>query len=315
MAANPGALGHAARPSRSWCITINNWTADDLTKVMAVPVQRIIVGQEGEGPGETPHLQGAVVFKKAMRMQAVVNVLGGRASVRVMAGKWEDQIYCAKEGKVVRMEDNAKQGERTDIVQYKDALKSGMDESVLMDKFPSQLAKYSRFEQRVKAIVAKKKSKKFRQIEVHVRWGEAGVGKTRPIMEMDDVYKFNDYEHGWWDGYEGEEILLIDEFYGGIKYSKMLSLLDGYTERIKIKGGFTYALWTTVYITSNKPPEEWYAQGMTPALARRITSIEHLEGEETLIQKDEDQLEYDAMMAMASESGGSESDIEESAPM
>ena len=30
-------------------------------------------------------------------------------------------------------------------------------------------------------------------------------------------------------------------------------------------------------ITSNKPPEEWYAQGLNPALERRLTQVREFE--------------------------------------
>ena len=34
--------------------------------------------------------------------------------------------------------------------------------------------------------------------------------------------------------------------------------LDGYQLRLPIKGGHTYAYWNKVYITTNKPWENWH---------------------------------------------------------
>jgi hypothetical protein len=73
-------------------------------------------------------------------------------------------------------------------------------------------------------------------------------------------------------------VLLIDDFYGWIKYGFLLKVLDIYPLRLAVKGSHAYACWETVYITSNKAPETWYAGGMTAALRRRIHSIEHIEG-------------------------------------
>lgn len=78
----------------------------------------------------------------------------------------------------------------------------------------------------------------------------------------------------WWDGYDGEETLLIDEFYGQLKVSRMLALLDGYQCRLPVKGNFTYAQWTKVYITSNTKASEWYTNipvQVSDALQRRIS--------------------------------------------
>ena len=37
----------------------------------------------------------------------------------------------------------------------------------------------------------------------------------------------------------------------------MLNLLDGYRLRLPIKGGFTYAAWTKIFITSNQISEPY----------------------------------------------------------
>lgn len=269
-------MASSAPKCKSFVFTINNYTKKCVDMVKAVPAVRIIAGFE-VGKSGTKHIQGAVVFKHAHTYKSASAALGGRASVAKMMGKWEAQDYCFKDGEIVRMEDNSRQGERTDLLEFMKKIET-TDELSLMYMLPEMCAKYPRFESRFRFLINKKRSKKFRQIKVHVRWGAAGTGKTRSVMEMDDVFKFNDYEKGagWWDGYENEKILLIDEFYGGIQYSKFLEILDGYQVRLKIKGSHAYGAWDTVYITSNKPPEEWYKHGMTPALARRITSVTEL---------------------------------------
>ena len=115
-------------------------------------------------------------------------------------------------------------------------------------------------------------------MEVSIYYGATGTGKTRLAYESSDsVYKWNVDTPEWWDGYDGERTLLIDEFYGQLKPSRMLQLLDGYTCRLPVKGGFTYANWDKVYITSNAHPDCWYGelvpQAVKDALHRRYTEI------------------------------------------
>jgi len=120
----------------------------------------------------------------------------------------------------------------------------------------------------------KNKADTFRVINTEVYWGEAGCGKTRKAVEENpDHYILTTDGEGkvWFDGYAGEKTLILDDFYGGIKYSYLLRLLDGYKCRLEVKGSFTYAMWDKIIITSNKPPNDWYHHGLTPALKRRLT--------------------------------------------
>ena len=112
------------------------------------------------------------------------------------------------------------------------------------------------------------KGDKWRNVEVTLLWGVTGSGKTRKVMEMDNVYKI-DPPYKWFDGYEGEDILLIDDYKkGSIDRGLFLNLLDGYRLRLETKGGHTWALWTKVYITSNYDTASW-----DEAMKRRVTSV------------------------------------------
>ena len=56
----------------------------------------------------------------------------------------------------------------------------------------------------------------------------------------------------WFDNYEQEDCLLIDDFDDtAVPIELMLQLLDGYRQRLPIKGGHTYAAWEKVIITTN----------------------------------------------------------------
>lgn len=119
------------------------------------------------------------------------------------------------------------------------------------------------------------KPPKWRDVEVVVFWGKTGTGKTRTAMAEDSVYKLNTNNNGtlWFDGYDGEKTLVLDDFYGWIKYGELLTLLDGYPYRCQVKGSSVWARWTKVIITSNKRYEDWYMDRDISALKRRISKI------------------------------------------
>lgn len=80
----------------------------------------------------------------------------------------------------------------------------------------------------------------------------------------------------WWDGYDGHEDVIIDDFYGWLKWSFLLNLLDRYPLMLPNKGGYCECKIKRIIITSNKSPEEWYPskEDKTPLL-RRIDETTH----------------------------------------
>jgi len=125
----------------------------------------------------------------------------------------------------------------------------------------------------------------WRELEVIWLWGRTGVGKTRYVY---DLYKPNCTErlfrlvepYQWWDGYDKQEAVLFDEFYGQIPAHSMLELLDGHPRQLPIKGSFVWAFYTHVYVTSNLDPQRVYPSlpgDVREAFFRRINKIIHLE--------------------------------------
>lgn len=152
---------------------------------------------------------------------------------------------------------------RDDLAGIVDEMKSGemsLDDVVWMH--PEIYQRNSRALTKLWSLVNKRKAKEFRSVEVHILWGEAGAGKTRQVHDEhgDDVYtvEFDDHRL-WWDGYSGESVILMDDFYGQVKYAELLRLWDGYSKRLNTKGSHTYAQWTKIYCTSNRCPCRWYA--------------------------------------------------------
>lgn len=230
------------------------------------------------------HLQGYLEFSSSYRLARVKQILqNDSVHLEPRRGSRQQAIaYCEKVESRVRgpwrygsINDN-QQGKRTDLHDVADALLSGSSVHDIAQEFPVQFIKFHRGIQNLHSLRARTRTASFRTVEVLVYYGDAGAGKTRQAVEGNPLHYILDQgERLWFDGYNGETCLIIDDFYGWIKYGTLLRILDGYTYRCEIKGGFVYAEWTKVVITSNKHPDTWYSQGLTPALRRRITNIVH----------------------------------------
>jgi len=97
--------------------------------------------------------------------------------------------------------------------------------------------------------------------EVWCYWGSTGVGKTRKCFEdfPNAYWKTRDPGQAqYWDGYDGEETIIIDEFYGWFPWDFLLRLTDRYPLNLAVKGSTVPSLASKIVFTSNKHPRDWY---------------------------------------------------------
>ena len=91
-----------------------------------------------------------------------------------------------------------------------------------------------------------------------------------------DFYVWWPAQEKWFDGYEGHEKTLFEEYRGQMPFGHMLMLLDRYDARVQYKGGSMQFCSTKIAITSPLHPMLWYkkedlqAQDRIDQLIRRI---------------------------------------------
>ncbi|QXP07768.1 MAG: replication associated protein [Arizlama virus AZLM_25953] len=113
---------------------------------------------------------------------------------------------------------------------------------------------------------------------VRVYWGRTGTGKSRRAWdEAGEEAYCKDPRSKFWDGYQSQENVVIDEFRGGIDVSHLLRWFDRYPVRVEIKGSSRPFLAKNFWITSNIEPSRWYPD-LDPetisALMRRLNIVE-----------------------------------------
>lgn len=275
-----------SKQARRWCFTWNNYPEDWKIVLDKAKSKYACVGKEVAPETGTKHLQGYMEFTSGKRLVTLKKV-SGTIHWTICNGNQEQNIaYCTKEGDSIEWGDKGEQGARSDLLEVQTLIDSGASPLEVATnhfevycKFYKGFEKYSYLQQQAEA-------KKIREVNVEVRWGGTGTGKTHSaIMEaidsQQDYYITSEGNTGlWWTGYQGEKYVIIDEFRCGVPMHMLLRTLDKYPVQVPIHCGYAHLMATTIIITSNVNPIEWYLgcdEASRQALFRRVNKITHMD--------------------------------------
>lgn len=242
------------------------------------------------------HLQGYVEFYKDKRMTQVKRILENNAlHLEARRGtRKQARDYCCDEDKrlpnteaVFLGKFRTRQGHRTDVDQIADCVIDGWSASQIAAEFPSI---YMRMHRGIAALITKRDEatlNQYHKIDTTVVFGKSRAGKTRFIFDKhgaENVYvaQITEDRKLWFQGYEGQKVLLINEFYGQLPVNYMQNLLDNYRMQLQVKGGHAVSNWDHIYITANCDPIEWYSgwrripEAVMESIFRRFDEIVHL---------------------------------------
>lgn len=245
--------------SRNWFLTLNNYTQEELDKLCQDlkddDVVYYIMAKE-VGESGTPHIQGEVRFKNPRQLSGMKK-FSSRAHWEKTISPDDANKYCKKDGDYVEYGTPPKQGKRTDLDEVRDAIREGANmRDIILESENFQQIKMA---EKLMPYLQPKRNWKPR-----VRWfhGPSGTGKTRKAVELfkdKDYYKISGANLKWWQGYYGQEYVIIDELrQRHIDYGKLLSLLDRYEETVDVKGTSSQFLAREIIITGPVHPEKEY---------------------------------------------------------
>lgn len=211
---------------------------------------------------------------------------------KIMAGHYEERrgsreqarAYCMKaESRVNGPWEQGQwraggQGVRNELAAAADTLKARGIQAVVEEHLPVFIRHPSGFERAAWRLSAAKGREK--PPVVYLLYGPTGTGKTRWAYDnYPDLYR-KTFDDTWFDGYEQQKTLLLDDFAGksskiGLTY--LLCLLDRYSVTLNIKNSKRQLLAETIIVTTNIHPKLWYdyttRQEHYRALARRFHHV------------------------------------------
>lgn len=271
---------------RNFCFTLNNYTNEELIQLQEKglkEVKYIIVGQEIAPETGTPHLQGFVIWRNAKTLKASIKCMPKRSHIEICKGTpYENFLYCKKEGNVSwelgDRPEKVGQGKRNDMLEIKKQVANNICIKKMLEnddiinyqqlKYAEGLKKYYEVERNWKPVV---------------KWyyGATGTGKTKTAYEeykektgTDNIY-FSMDTGKWWDGYDAQEYVVIDDMRKDfMKFHQLLKLLDRYPYKVETKGSTRQFVAREIIITSSQHPASMYdTREDIQQLLRRIDEI------------------------------------------
>ncbi|QVK11260.1 replicase [Equine circovirus 1] len=270
------------QPNKRWVFTLNNPTPEEEAKIADLDgnlFDYLIVGREGLEPGKTPHLQGFANFTKKKTFNRVKFFFGARCHIEKAKGTdLQNKEYCGKEGNIlVEIGAPRFQGQRSDLSSAVSTVLETGSMSAVAAAHPETFVRYYRGLGELLKVSGRMPQRDWKT-QVHVIIGPPGCGKSRWAGQFADMAQtyWKAARNKWWDGYTGQEVVVLDDYYGWLPWDVLLRLCDRYPMIVETKGGSVPFLARSILITSNKEPQDWYSSDAVPAveaLFRRITTL------------------------------------------
>lgn len=224
--------------TRLWCFTNFNleFNYKSIFDNKKFHIRYIAYGEEVCPSTNRKHHQGWLYFDSDKESIKQVSKMLGNANCRPCKGNIEQQEnYCSKEGHYTEIGICPnKQGARTDLEEVKNNILNGLIkcDEIACEK-PSLYHQYGRTLTKIEDIALRRKWRNW-MTEGIWYYGETGCGKSEKAFENYNPLTHYKYTEEWWDGYIGQETLIIDELRGDtIRFREILALADKHPHYVK----------------------------------------------------------------------------------
>ena len=294
--------------SRKWQLTFNNpqehgWTHDRIKETLGTfpAICYWCMSDEKGLEEETPHTHLFINLSPSnCRFSTLKNKFPTAHIEKAMGTSQQNRDYVAKDGK---WKDNEKgetsipgtfeewgempqeqQGKSKQADMILEMLKDGASNLEIIEAIPSAMMNVEKIERTRSILRDARFATEWRNLEVTYMFGKTGAGKTRSVMDTygySACYRVTDYKHPF-DTYDGQDVIIFEEFRGGLKHGDMLNFLDGYPLLLPCRYFNRQACYTKVFIVTNIPPTDQYRNidsESQRAFFRRISAVVEFCGE------------------------------------
>ena len=283
--------------SRNWCFTLNadesrgehrtwlcpgipcpvgSWMDTGKIEYLVCQVERVA----------HVHIQGYIQLRNNSPLSALKKINAAahwevRRGTHAQAKDYSKKEESRVNGPWELGNEKDSQGKRNDLEAIGALVKAKKTNNEILEEVGAGASKFAKHIQWLRFTTTEAESdRQLQGVKVITLYGPTGTGKTYAAVNYiagnKDYYICEAPSHStskvWFDGYEGQTCLILDDFAGSFcSFRFILRLLDKYKLKVEVKGGHAWAVWTTVVITSNSHPAEWYKDVDLSPLRRRLT--------------------------------------------
>ena len=261
-----------ANQFRNYILTVNNPTQSDkefseYLKTLPHIKYFIFQREKGEETG-TQHYQAYLEFEVGKTFNTLKEYFPTAHIESRKGSKKQARDYCCKDDtrmdghEIYEYGEYVESGERSDLNDITQMIESGATDREIQLAYPSQFFRYYKNIQQLRQVYLEAKfSDVFRHLEIIYIYGSTEKGKTRYVLEKygyKNVYRVTAYDNSAFDNYNGQDIIVSEEFRSSFKIEDMLKYLEGYPLMLPSRYNNKVACYTKVYIITNWALSEQY---------------------------------------------------------
>lgn len=265
--------------SRGWCVTINNYTDEDLGYLRTIDCTYSIVGKEVAPTTGTKHLQCYFYWQNARSFNMVKTLFRTWHLEKAKGNSFQNFTYCSKDGdfeeRGPRPKDPQAGGGGTQMKRWNDAVvaaQEGRSEDIPADLRVRYYNTWKRLREDHQLAGASADTEE----QMLWYWGPSGTGKSR-TARADHPTCYLKMCNRWWDNYQGQDTVLLEDF--DRDHSKLVHHLkiwgDRYPFPAEVKGGSMTIRPKLIIVTSNYHPRDiWDREADLGPILRRFKCVE-----------------------------------------